>query len=104
MRLTNAELIHLLDALLPGKVAYHSFRREVELPYIVVYETAPRNMAADNRVHDTWRQRNLEVYSRDKDFALEARLEAWLNDQNIYWTKSDDIRTEEGIVEVVYSI
>lgn len=74
---------------------YGVWRSEKPLPYIVVWSEAPTNAGADNVVVHTFDNYRLEVYTDNKDFALEEKIRTVLNDAEIYWEKSEDIWIEE---------
>lgn len=86
-------------------VAYQSFKKEQTLPFVVFVQTGSDNFGADNGVYVSDNSYNIELYTEDKDFGLENKLEEILNANEIYWNKSGDIRIEEEkMTEVIYYI
>lgn len=100
----NREIVKLIRQLnVPS--AYQSFKSEQKLPYIIYTQSGSDNFGADNKVYSKDNKYNIEVYSSKKDFDLERRLEDLLDNNEIYWTKSGDIRIEkENMTEVIYFI
>nr|DAX89283.1 MAG TPA: tail completion protein [Caudoviricetes sp.] len=86
-------------------VAYQSFKQSQRLPYIIFVQSGSNNFGADCKVYHKDNKYNIELYFEDKDFALEEKLEDLLDENDIYWTKSADIRIEsENMTEVIYYI
>lgn len=61
------------------------------VPFIVYYGAGSRNFKADNKVYDKEAHWNIELYVRNKDVALEERLEELLDDAEIVWEKGQDV-------------
>lgn len=86
-------------------VAYQSFKNEQNLPYIIFVQSGSNNFGADNKVYQKDNKYNIELYFEDKNFELEEKLENLLDENDIYWIKSADIRIEsESMTEVIYYI
>ncbi len=84
-------------------VAYLEFVDGSEIPYITFYQTGSNNLIADNKVYTSEPSYNIELYCEYKDFQLEKRLEQILNQNEIVWSKSDDIKLkDEDVIMVVY--
>lgn len=86
-------------------VSYQSFKNEQNLPYIIFVQSGSNNFGADSKVYKKDNKYNIELYFEDKNFELEEKLENLLDENDIYWTKSADIRIEsENMTEVIYYI
>lgn len=84
-------------------VAYYAFPEGAvpALPFIVYYYPNSNNFGADNAVYQQIEALNVELYSKDKDFTLEATVEAALASIG-FWQKSEAFITSEGMYEVLY--
>ena len=94
---------------IPGfdkKVAYRAFPvgKAPKLPYICYLDTETSNFVADNKVYTVIQSIDIELYSKDKDFASEALIEAKLALNNIVWEKYEEYLEDEQMYEVVYTI
>lgn len=74
------------------------------LPYVVFYYPTSDNMSADNIVYQNIEQLNVEVYSKEKDFAIEKQVETVLNQNGFYWEKNESFIESEDMYEVLYQM
>lgn len=94
-----------LETLLEGTgipYAYHHFVSPPPPPYIVYLSPGPDNFGADNKVHysaDNWQ---IELYTAKKDPATEQLVESALSE--IYWEKTETYIGSEGLFQVLYEI
>lgn len=106
--MTLADVLTMLKSIdgFAKKVAYRSFpvRKVPKLPYICYLDTETSNFAADNKVYTVIQSIDIELYSKDKDFASEALIEAKLALNNIVWEKYEEYLEDEQMYEVVYTI
>lgn len=72
------------------------------LPYVVFYFPSSDNMSADNHVYQNIEQLNIEVYSKNKNFALENQIETVLNNNGFFWEKTESFIDSEDMYEVLY--
>lgn len=72
------------------------------LPYICYYLPNSDNMAADNSVYQKISAVNVELYTKEKDTATEATLEAVLATFGIVWEKSETYLNDEHMYEILY--
>lgn len=61
------------------------------VPFIVYYGAGSNNFKADNIVYDKEAHWNIELYVREKNVALEERLEDLLDEAEIVWEKGSDV-------------
>ncbi len=96
--MTVAEMKTLLDTTkLP--VAYRVFRAPQEPPFIVFYVDGTDNSFADNKVHKTINQWQIDLVTDLKDPNTEALIESVLT----HWNKSEVYDGEEKIFIVSYT-
>ena len=102
--MTYQELFQILQSTeLP--VTYYEWKEEdyiPPLPYLVFYFPSSDNFGADNIVYKNIEQLNVELYSKNKDFALEKRVEKVLNDNRLFWQKQESFIEDENMYEVLY--
>lgn len=83
-------------------IIYQNFKEIKSTPFIVIMEDGADNTAADDYVYFSNITHTLELYTEYKDFNLEEKLEEILNENEIFWTKSADIRIEDQDLTVIY--
>ena len=88
-----------------NKVAYRSFPvgQAPALPFICYLETSTNNFVADNKVYAVIQEIDIELYSKNKDTASEALIEAKLAANNIVWEKYEEFLEDEEVYEVIYT-
>ena len=86
--------------------AYHHFEVEEEVapPFICWVIPGTDNFAADGKVYFKTDEVNIELYTDQKDFELEQRLEDVLEKWEIFWEKSEEYIEEEKMYEVLYEL
>lgn len=104
--MTLQELNTALSAVLPGKVVYNAWPvgEAPALPYMCYYSTGADNFGADNKVYNSNRNVRIELYTRSKDLATEAALEAKLTHEGIYWTRDESFIDDEKVFLTVYEV
>lgn len=87
------------------KVAYYAFPEDTapELPFIVYIFPNEDGMGADNVNYLPVTSVQVELYTRLKDTAQEALVEAALTSNNIYYTKDSTYLEDEQAWMTVYS-
>lgn len=97
------EVIAILTALgLP--FAYHHFAEgeSPEPPFLCYLTPGSDNFAADGRVYFKLDEYDIELYTDKKDPVLEARLEALLDEHEVFYDKSEVWIESERLYEVLY--
>ncbi len=104
--MTIAQLKTVLNTVLPGKVTFYAWPvgGAPQLPYICYYSTGSDNFAADNVVYDSNRPVRIELYTRSKDLATEAAVEAALTGAGIYWTRDESYIDDEKVFMTIYEV
>ncbi len=103
--MTKQEIEQLLDK--TGiEYRHHHFEvtEAVDPPFLVWYLPGSDNFAADGRVYFRIDKLNLELYTDQKDFALEEKVEHMLSDAGLYWNKTESFLDEEQMYEVLYEM
>lgn len=104
--MTLAELNTTLSAVLPGRIVYNAWPvgEAPPLPYVCYYSTGSDNFAADNVVYDSNRPVRIELYTRSKDLATEAAVEAALTGAGIYWSRDESYIADEKVFLTSYEV
>ena len=72
------------------------------LPFLTIHTEQPDNFAADNSVYvEKWNFR-IDLYSTAKNLAVEAEIKQLLNDNGIYWTKTEQYIDSNNVWEVEF--
>lgn len=85
---------------------YHHFTEEeaVSPPFICWLVPGTDNFAADGKVYFKADEVHIELYTDQKDFDLEKRIETILDRREIFWEKSEEYIEEEMLYEVLYEL
>ena len=75
-----------------------------DLPYVIYYYPSSDNFSADDHVYQKIESLNIEVYTKEKDFAVEKQIEDVLDEHLIFWQKSESYITSENMYEVIYEM
>lgn len=86
--------------------AYYQFREgeAPDLPYLVWHFPSMRPEIADNSTHAQIAALNIELYTLNKDFAVEAAVETVLADAGLVWRKSEAYLDDEDMYETLYEM
>ena len=74
-----------------------------EPPFICYLLPGSDNFAADGRVYFRINEVRIELYTDKKDISVEKQVEDALDDQGIFYNKSEVWISEEKLYEVLYS-
>jgi hypothetical protein len=73
-------------------------------PYVIFVPQKTKNRKADNKVNKAMCPYTLELYTLQRDIALEKRIQAALDDAGIFWER-DFVTDEDGPVYItIYSL
>ncbi len=97
------ELKELLERLgLP--VAITSFFAETNLPVVVILPVGTESSGSDFAAELRRDAYQIELYTEQKDFELEDRLEDLLDEQGIHFVKHEAYIDEEAMYQCAYQI
>lgn len=101
--MTQEELLNILkQSGIP--IAYHHFDGESPLPCVVYYRTDNDNVLADNKVHISFKNYNVELYTPVKSKSLEEKIEKIFDDNEIVYEVDETYLESERVYEVIYFI
>lgn len=107
MRATRAEIPGILNSIegFTGKVTFYAWpeNQAPELPYICFIFPDEGGLGADNINYKPITSVQVELYSRLKDTDSEAKIEAALTNNNIYFTKGSTYLDDQQAWMTVYS-
>jgi hypothetical protein len=86
--------------------AYYEFKEDVNNPiappFICFLYPESDDLMADNINYQQIRPLSIELYTDNKDFALEATVEATLNQHGLPFTRSETYISDEKMYMVTY--
>lgn len=84
--------------------AYRAFPESTakEPPFVVYYYEGNDDLYADNINYQTIVALRIELYTRNKDFVLEAEVESVLRDNKIAFGKDEIYIESERMYEIIY--
>lgn len=74
------------------------------LPYLIYYYPSGEGEGADNKSYAKIDKLNLELYTKNKDFDTEAKIEKVLNANDLYYSRSESYLSDEQMYEVLYEM
>lgn len=85
--------------------AYYQFPEGTEqaCPFVCFYFSGSNDMAADNTNYQRIRPLIIELYTDNKDFALEATVEAVLNQNGLVYARDEAFIDSEKMNMVTYT-
>lgn len=105
--MTRKELFEVLKSIgLP--IAYYQFKEGDKdnpvpsLPYMVYYYPSRSDESADGINFAKKYTLNIELYTKEKDFSTEDKVEEVLENNDIYYLKSESFLNDEQMYEVLY--
>lgn len=102
--MTYQEVAALLASIgLPTAYDHFEVGNAADPPFICFYFEGSDDLAADNTNFQRIRPLTVELYTDNKDFALEERVEAALNGAGLVYSRSETYIDSERMYEVVYT-
>jgi len=102
---SRAEIEKMLERMnIPFRYFLFEEKEAVEPPFLVWYLPESNNFFADGIVYEKIARLNLELYTDQKDFELEERLESLLETESMAWNKTEAFLDEEQLYEVLYEM
>lgn len=86
--------------------AYYQFPEGTaqKLPFICFFYTYTDDVFADNTNYQRIETLNIELYTKNKDFDLEATVEAVLANHNLTYSKEDSYIDGEKMWQIAYEM
>ena len=98
------EIVEMLNETgLPLAYDHFAEGESPEPPFLIFLFPRSDNFSADGRVYKKINELNIELYTNMKQPELEARIEAVLDEHEIFYNKSEVWIAEERLYEVLYS-
>ena len=82
--------------------SYDHFETEPAPPYLVYYYPSENDFVADGENYANVRALTFELVTSEKDFELEAAIEAELRAADIVWYKATDYINDEKVFMTTY--
>lgn len=102
--MTYQEVAALLASIgLPTAYDHFEVGNAADPPFICFYFEGSDDLAADNTNFQRIRPLTVELYTDNKDFALEERVEAALNGAGLVFSRSETYIDSERMYEVVFT-
>ena len=102
---SRAEIEKMLERMnIPFRYFLFEEKEAVEPPFLVWYLPESNNFFADGIVYEKIARLNLELYTDQKDFEVEERLESLLETEDMAWNKTEAFLDEEQLYEVLYEM
>lgn len=102
--MTYQEVAALLASIgLPTAYDHFEVGNAADPPFICFYFEGSDDLAADNTNFQRIRPLTVELYTENKDFALEERVEAALNGAGLVYSRSETYIDSERMYEVVFT-
>ena len=99
----NSDIVKMLEKTeLP--FTYYQFpeKEAPPLPYLIYWFPGSIDFAADNKNYVSINNLHLELYTDNKDFDTESRLESVLAENNIFYVKTESYLSSESMYMVLY--
>lgn len=102
--MTLTELAILLESL-GYPVRYDRFSSPQTPPFFIYTNPSDNTYSADNKVIHKTKNVNVEVYTKNKDVNLEAKIEKLFDDNEIYYDDPDEVFIQsENVYKRTYYI
>lgn len=86
--------------------AYYQFEDDTGIipPFICFYFTGSHDVYADNSNYQKIDHLVVELYTKEKDFTLEAKIEGVLNSNGLTWSREETHLDDERMYVEVYDM
>lgn len=72
------------------------------LPFIAIHSEQPDNFAADNQVYCEKTNVRIDLYTVNKSLDIESDIKTLLNDNGIFWVKSEQYLDDQNCYEIEF--
>lgn len=100
--MNQVQVVALLNTLTDITVDYGYSDISSDLPKIVISVEQGSNFGADNVVFVQGWDFTLDLYTAEKDSVTEKKVKDLLNNNGIYWTRSETYYSDELVYEVEF--
>lgn len=100
--MTRAEIAALIASFGFNNWRYSHFSETPTPPYVVYYYPNSSDVYADNSNFLNKREMHVELYTKNKDEAAEAAVEAKLAEAGLAWYKQTDFLNDEKLYQTTY--
>lgn len=85
---------------------YHHFETDeaVNPPFICWMSPGSDNFSADGKVYHRADELDIELYTDERDFELEKKIEGILDENGIFWNKTELYIKSENMFETLYEM
>lgn len=85
---------------------YHHFETDeaVNPPFICWLSPGSDNFSADGKVYHRADEVDIELYTDERDFELEEKIEAILDKNELFWNKTELYIESENMFETLYEL
>jgi P27 family predicted phage terminase small subunit len=105
LMMTHEDVMQMLaETEIPFAYDHFAEGESPDPPFICFLFPGSENFAADNVVYMEFSNLSIELYTDEKDPELEDRVEAVLNDHELFWNKSEVWIESEKLYEVLYQM
>lgn len=103
--MTYEELASMIDEMGYPNAYYQFYEHNVpDLPYVIFYLPNSANFGADNIVYQKGSRLNIELYTSNKSYEDEAKIESILNQYGFFYEKTESFLESENMYEVLYEM
>ena len=103
--MTYKEIASMIESIgLP--FAYYQFSEDTAEapPFVVFFYSQTADLYADDLNFQRIEQLNIELYTSEKDFELEARIEKLLNDHGLTYYREENYLDSEKMFQIAYEM
>lgn len=103
--MTYKEIASMIESIgLP--YAYYQFSEDTAEapPFVVFFYSHTADQYADDLNYQRIEQLNVELYTSEKDFEIEARIEKLLNDHGLTYYREENYLDSEKMYQIAYEM
>ena len=101
--MNQVQVVALLNSLEDVTVYYDHAPESAQLHFVEVHVDQGNNFGADNQVYVQGWDFRVDLYTKNKNSALEKELKDLFNENGIYWSRSEDYISDELCYEIEFT-